>query len=142
MRRLRSARWKCEVIFDVDGKLAEIETLNAKAEDPGFWSDAEAAQKVQRRLAALRSSVETWEGLNGDVEDAAVLAEMAEDEGDEDAELSARLRDLRRDVEAVATDLERGRARHGELCRQAEELTSAADELERERKLAKQRGVA
>ena len=73
MRRLRSARWKCEVIFDVDGKLAEIETLNAKAEDPGFWSDAEAAQKVQRRLAALRSSVETWEGLNGDVEDAAVL---------------------------------------------------------------------
>jgi peptide chain release factor 2 len=93
LQRSRSVRWKCEVIFDVDGKLAEIETLDAKAEDPDFWTDAEAAQKVQRRLAALRSSVETWEALNGEIEDAAVLTEMAEDEEDADtlAELAGSL---------------------------------------------------
>lgn len=58
--------------------------MNEKAGEPDFWSDAEAAQKVQRSLAALRASVDGWADLNGDIEDAAVLAEMADEEGDQD----------------------------------------------------------
>jgi peptide chain release factor 2 len=91
----------CEVIFDFDGKQAEIAKLNEKGEDPEFWTNADAAQKVQRRLAVLRSAVQEWSNLNEAIEDATVLGEMAEEESDDGslAELVASLDPLRSRVE-------------------------------------------
>ena len=93
MQRSQGVCWNCEVIFDVDGKQAQIAELNEKAGDPDFWTDTDAAQKVQRSLAALQSSVDGWSSLHAEIEDAAVLAEMADEEGDEDtlSELSTSL---------------------------------------------------
>jgi peptide chain release factor 2 len=93
LQRSQGVCWNCEVIFDVDGKQAQIAELNEKAGDPDFWTDTDAAQKVQRSLAALQSSVDGWSSLHAEIEDAAVLAEMADEEGDEDtlSELSTSL---------------------------------------------------
>lgn len=97
LHRSANACWNCEVIFDVDGKQTELATLNEKGEDPEFWTDADAARKVQRRLSVLRASIQGWTDLNDAVEDATVLVEMAEEEGDTDtlSELAASLDSLR-----------------------------------------------
>ncbi len=70
-------------------------------EDPEFWSDSDRAQKVQQRLAGLRSEVKQWSDLQAEIEDAIVLSELADEEDDEatQAELSEQLERLRRRIE-------------------------------------------
>jgi peptide chain release factor 2 len=49
---------------------------------PGFWDDPERAQEVVERLKAARAVLEPWEGFAGRLEDATVLLQLAEEEGD------------------------------------------------------------
>jgi len=54
-------------------------------EKPGFWDHQEEAQKVVQELKALRGQVEPVQALLAKADDAAVLLELAEEQGDEDA---------------------------------------------------------
>lgn len=60
-------------------RLAE---LNARAEDPELWNDPEAAQGLMRERTALERSLNDYNGLNEQLEDALVLLELGEAEDD------------------------------------------------------------
>jgi len=62
----------------------------------GFWNNPEQAKKVNREATRLREQTATWDKLEKDLEDARVLLELAEEEGDESIgkELDQSLRDL------------------------------------------------
>jgi peptide chain release factor 2 len=62
-------------------------------EQPGFWDSQEAAQKVLQELKALRAQTEPVRELLQRAEDAAVLVELADEQGDEEARTEA-LREL------------------------------------------------
>ena len=52
---------------------------------PDFWENQESAQKVVDRLKTVKAAVEPWDAFVAKLEDAGVLLELAEEEGDEDS---------------------------------------------------------
>lgn len=86
-------------------RLAE---LDARAEVPGLWDDPHAAQGLMRARQRLARFADEYRELESKLEDIEVLAELAHEESDEDAEAEA-LSDLdmlreragRREMEAM-----------------------------------------
>ena len=58
----------------------EVEMLENKAAEPGFWDNMEAAQKVLQKTAALKLKDETYLKLCARAEDALALVEMGVEE--------------------------------------------------------------
>jgi peptide chain release factor 2 len=52
---------------------------------PGFWDDAEGAQKSMQEMSRLEETVTTWHDIRRRLDDAAVMLEMAADEEDPEA---------------------------------------------------------
>jgi peptide chain release factor 2 len=69
--------------FDIARLKIEIEELENKAAEPGFWDDIENSQKVLQKTKALKTKVETYEKLVSDFEDLVVLNELGIEEQDE-----------------------------------------------------------
>jgi peptide chain release factor 2 len=61
----------------------ELEALDAKTMAPGFWDDSRKAQTVNRRRAGIQKTIDTFEKLSRDVEDARVLLDLGAAENDE-----------------------------------------------------------
>ena len=63
---------------------------------PDFWNDADRAQKVQKEHGQLQDVINGWEARWQEVEDAELLLEMAEEEGDAEAglEVAEKLREI------------------------------------------------
>ena len=64
------------------GMLSEIQQLELKATEPGFWDDVEKSQKVLQRTGSLKGKVEAYEGLVAKYEDTHALIELANEEED------------------------------------------------------------
>lgn len=62
----------------------EVEMLENKAAEPGFWDDMESAQKVLQRTSSLKAKDESYGKLKSKADDALALIEM----GDEAEDLS------------------------------------------------------
>ncbi len=97
---------RSNTLFDLAGKEQEIAALEKQMEAPSFWDDQEEARKVTQRLSALRDRVESFQRLSRCFEDAVVLLELGEDEGDQETAVEVQA-DLNRVDEAVrALELE------------------------------------
>ncbi len=55
------------------------------AQDPGFWSDPQHAQKESKRFGALREELASWQQLRDDVSTLSELAKLASEHNDEAA---------------------------------------------------------
>lgn len=104
MQILGIASQESEVIFDLDTKRREIETLEKKASDPELWNDPEKAREITKKLNSSRSFLEAWENLNGQAEDAGTLLELAREENDES--LFEEIEDALKTVAQLHDDLE------------------------------------
>ncbi|GAB4280836.1 MAG: peptide chain release factor 2 [Coriobacteriia bacterium] len=67
----------------IDEKRDRIAALEAKAAEPGFWDDQQAAQEVMAKAADLRDLVEEYDGAGADLDDLEALNELAVEEEDE-----------------------------------------------------------
>ncbi len=63
--------------------MSEIEQLELKATEPGFWDDVEKSQKVLQKTGALKGTVEEYNRLKEHYDDAHALIELANEEEDE-----------------------------------------------------------
>lgn len=79
----------------------EVEMLENKAAEPGFWDDMEKAQQVLQRTAALKGKDEQYLGLEAKCGDAMALIEM----GDEAEDLSL-VEDARQELEEIKSTIE------------------------------------
>ncbi|WP_144404646.1 peptide chain release factor 2 [Belnapia sp. F-4-1] len=68
--------------LDWDAALRRLDELNARAEDPSLWNDAEAANKLMRERSRLADQTEGVRRMEQAVADALELIELAEAEGD------------------------------------------------------------
>ena len=73
----------CGGIFDWDVANRRLAELNEKAEDPNFWNDPEAAQKLARERSRLDHLVGGYKRIEQDYRDALELIELGEAEDDE-----------------------------------------------------------
>lgn len=82
----------------------EIEQLEIRQTEDGFWDDIETSQKILQKTANLKSKVEKYEKLHSKYEDALALIEI----GDEEEDLSL-LDEAKEEVEGIKTELEKQR---------------------------------
>jgi peptide chain release factor 2 len=73
----------CGGIFDWDSAVIRLAELDSRAEDPGLWNDAAAAQEMMRERGRISGLVEGVQLLERERKDALELIELAEAEGDE-----------------------------------------------------------
>jgi len=68
----------------------------------GFWSDPEKAQTVNEERARKKEKIDRWNKINGMVEDAAGMVELADEENDAQtmAEVAGDIASIERDVKA------------------------------------------
>ena len=79
----------------------EVEMLEHKSAEPGFWDNMEQAQKITQRMADLKGRDEKYQKLVSRAEDAMALIEM----GDEAEDLSL-LPEAQAEIEAVEAEIE------------------------------------
>lgn len=61
---------------------SEIQQLEHRAAEPGFWDDMENSQKILQRTSMLKGKVEGYNSLEAAYEDALALIELANEEED------------------------------------------------------------
>ena len=89
--------------FDVAGLAAEKEQLEAKMGAADFWDDVEAANKANQRMKVLSAKIEKYQKLQSAIEDAEIMADMAEEEDDQAMydELVSDMQSITEKVEAL-----------------------------------------
>ena len=83
---------------------SEIEQLENRAAEPGFWDDMENSQKILQRTANLKAKVEKYEKLEARYEDAMALIEL----GDE-AEDESLIKEAQEELDGIRADIDRQR---------------------------------
>ncbi len=79
----------------------EIEQLEQRASQPGFWDDVENSQKILQKTGALKNKVAEYDSLAASYDDTMALIELADEE--EDLTL---LEEAQSEVEKIKTNLE------------------------------------
>ena len=74
----------------------EVEMLEHKSAEPGFWDNMEQAQKITQRMAALKGKDEAYQKLQSRAGDCMALIEM----GDEAEDLSL-VDEAKEEIEAI-----------------------------------------
>ena len=83
---------------------SEIQQLENKATEPGFWDDMEKSQVILQRTSALKNKVESYNSLVSRYDDTIALIELA----DEAEDLSL-LEEASAEVNSIKEDLEKQR---------------------------------
>lgn len=80
---------------------SEIEQLEYKAAEPGFWDDMENSQKILQKTSVLKNKVNNYDNLVSNYEDTLALIEL----GNEEEDISI-LEEAQSEYEKVKADLE------------------------------------
>ena len=75
-----------EESLEVPAKEEKIAELEYKMGEPGFWDDAEKAQKLNQELNDVKISVDKYKALRSKYDDVETLYELASEEDDESME--------------------------------------------------------
>src|SRR5258708_14383058 len=94
-------------IFDLEPKKTEISELEAESMAEDFWADNRKAQAQMQQLNALREEVTTWEGIATQLNNLQELAQLLEEEPDEEmqAEVAQSLTPIEEQVEKLQFSL-------------------------------------
>ncbi|MEC0241429.1 peptide chain release factor 2 [Paenibacillus dokdonensis] len=93
--------------LDLDLKQEMIANFEEKMSAPDFWDDNEKAQGVIAEMNAVKSSVDKYEKLQQEYDDASMMAELADEEGDESlfGEIAESVKSIKKRLEDFELDL-------------------------------------
>ncbi len=91
-----------EHAYDLEHAAEEVEELENRASEPGFWDDMEKSQKILQRTKALKDKIEGFHNLKSQWEDLLTLCELAIEAEDE-----SMLDELKTGFDALTDELER-----------------------------------
>jgi peptide chain release factor 2 len=100
---LDSTLTSIEAVLDVDRLRREVAELEQQAAAPDLWDDVERAQELTSRLSYKQGDLRRVEELRRRLDDAGVLHELAEEEGDPAslAEAERELAGLRKEIDEL-----------------------------------------
>jgi peptide chain release factor 2 len=90
IKALRERLAEAQVYLRIEALRARRPQLEAEMGRPDLWDDAELARKVQTELSEIVGDVELYEELEGRIDDAATLFELAREESDDSVESEIR----------------------------------------------------
>ena len=85
----------------VDQLREDVAALDAQMAEPGFWDDAQAAQKVSKEAADLKDTIAEYEAAAAKLEDAEAACELASEDEAFAEEYEQDLADLSRMLDAL-----------------------------------------
>ena len=90
-------------VLDLDGMRREIADLGEQVAAPDLWDDQENATRVTGRLSVLQGELDRFTGLQGRIDDLAVMVELGQEEDDASslAESETELRRVQKAVEQL-----------------------------------------
>ena len=91
--------------FDVAAGRKELKRIENQASSPDFWNDQEAAQKLLQKRTALEKKLQRQELFEGELADAEVLFEFAEEDEESLRELQTLLGRLGHGVGIAETEM-------------------------------------
>jgi peptide chain release factor 2 len=92
-----------EAVLDLPKMRKEKDELEAAASEPSLWDDQARAQQVTSKLSYVQAEIGKVERLRGRLDDAGVLLELAQAEGDPDSlgEVATEVGALRKAIEEL-----------------------------------------
>ena len=84
--KLNNLKPQLEELYEslgLDRAKREVEELEIKSSQPGFWDNPEESQKIVSRMGALKGKIEAYNHLNSLCDDLLTICEMAIEENDE-----------------------------------------------------------
>ncbi|MWV46633.1 peptide chain release factor 2 [Paenibacillus sp. HJL G12] len=107
LREIASKLTNLRGSLDLGLKQEMIANFEEKMSAPDFWDDNERAQGVIAEMNAVKSSVDKYEGLQQEYDDASMMAELADEEGDESLfdEIAESVKSLKKKLEDFELDL-------------------------------------
>ena len=72
-------------VSDLENLRDEVSELTEEASSPTFWDDPDSAQKTSAKLSHRQGTLEKLEKFGERIDDAELLVEMSQDEGDADS---------------------------------------------------------
>ena len=79
-----------EVLFDIAGKKAKVESLEEQTNNPEFWNDMENSTKVLQELKALKNKIEEYNKVVTSIADTLVLIDLGNEMQDESIVVEAK----------------------------------------------------
>ena len=81
---------KCEAIFDRDGIMANIKSLQNKTMDLNFWNDNLNAKRILKRISIYEAEIKMWSELDSHYDEVSLYLELLSDGEDvyKDAQLA------------------------------------------------------
>lgn len=91
-------------IFDIDEKEKRLGEIEAVISEKGFWDTPEETTEILKQRTALSESVQAWQKVHNELEDATVLLDLAlqEDDAATIDEVSATIKALQKAVDQMA----------------------------------------
>src|SRR5215831_9831144 len=103
LKKLDATLRNIEVVLDLDRMRKDQAELERQASAPDLWDDPTKAQQVTSKLSHVQSEINRVERLRRRLDDAMVLLELAEAEGDSDAaaEVGTEITDLTKSIDEL-----------------------------------------
>ncbi len=100
INEIRGLLTETQSALGLEGLKKELEELQARMEEPGFWENVQEAHKVNKRVKPIEDKLDQFNRISSRLEDAVVLVELLEEGGDDDMaeELVLELAALKKDV--------------------------------------------
>jgi peptide chain release factor 2 len=89
IKQLQATMGTIGKVLDIDAMEREIADLGDQVADPNLWDDQPNAQRVTGRLSTLQNELDRFRSLTGRLDDLSLMIEMAQEEGDADAQADA-----------------------------------------------------
>ena len=89
IKRLSATLTSIEKVLDLESMRKEVAALGEEVAAPDLWDDQPNAQRVTARLSLLQGELDRVTSLRERLDDVAVLVQLSEEEGDDDARTEA-----------------------------------------------------
>ncbi|UUZ60134.1 peptide chain release factor 2 [Nocardioides sp. B-3] len=101
IKQLRATMSTIGRVLDPGKMREDIADLGDRVAAPDLWDDVDNATRITGRLSAIRGELDKFTGLEGRIEDLALMVEMAREEGD-----TATLEDSQQELDRIKKSVE------------------------------------
>lgn len=86
--------------FDREGLEKQLNELDFKMQEPGFWDDPKRAEEVTKESKSIKDKIDRFDKLKSQIEDIEVLKEIMEDDDEESSnEIIATIKSIEKEID-------------------------------------------
>ncbi|MGG7142237.1 peptide chain release factor 2 [Clostridium nigeriense] len=94
------------LLFDKEALEKQLQELELKMQEPGFWDDIKKAEEVTKESKRIKDKIDSFDNLVNRVEDVEILSDLVEENDDDSInEVIREIKSIEKDVEEYRIEL-------------------------------------